>query len=450
MVETETIVARATPAGRGGVGIIRVSGPLVVEITQQLVSRRLKPRIAEYLSFAYAGQLIDNGIALYFPRPNSFTGEDVLELQGHGGPVVLDMLVAAVLACGARLARPGEFSERAFLNNKLDLAQAEAVADLIDSASEQAARAAVRTLQGEFSNKINSILKELIALRTYVEAAIDFPEEEIDFLADEKILQQIDNIQNTVSQTLSAAQQGMLLTEGMVIVIAGRPNVGKSSLINCLSGEDKAIVTPVAGTTRDVIRVDISLNGICLHIIDTAGLRESDDPVEQEGIKRAWKEIENADHILYLIDAQLGIQDSDEAILDDLNKTKQTVQLVYNKVDLCAKNNKSKYSDFSRQALQISVKTGVGIEQLKALLLSNAGQQNSAEGQFTARRRHVDALHRALESISLGKKQLLNLAAGELLAEELRCAQMALAEITGEFSSDDLLGEIFSSFCIGK
>ena len=439
----ETIAAIATPTGRGGIGIIRVSGPLVLNIAKQLLPVLPRPRMAEYLAFEYNAQPIDTGLALFFPAPNSFTGEDVLELQGHGGSVVMDMLLNAVISCGARLARPGEFSERAYLNDKIDLAQAEAIADLIDSASEQAARAALRSLQGEFSSKIQTLLQQLIHLRVYVEAAIDFPEEEIDFLADKQIVEQLNQVEDSLQQILQRAEQGMLLREGLVIVIAGRPNVGKSTLINALSGEDSAIVTPIAGTTRDVIRVNINLEGVSLHIIDTAGLRDSNDPVELEGIKRAWAEIEKADHILYLLDASIGMQADDSDILSTLKSTLCPIQLVYNKADLVS-------AKIAHEGLLLSAKSGLGMDKLKALLLKNAGKQVSGEGQFIARRRHVDALQRALSNLVEGKRQLFDHAAGELLAEELRRAQQALGEITGEFSSDDLLGEIFSSFCIGK
>jgi len=441
--DIETIAAIATPTGRGGIGIIRISGPLVLDIAKQLLPVLPRPRVAEYLAFEYKGQAIDTGLALYFPAPHSFTGEDVLELQGHGGSVVMDMLLKSVISSGARLARPGEFSERAYLNEKIDLAQAEAIADLIDSASEQAARAALRSLQGQFSAKIHSLQQHLIHLRVYVEAAIDFPEEEIDFLADKQIVEQVNQVEDELQQTLQRAEQGMLLRDGMVVVIAGRPNVGKSTLINALSGEDSAIVTPVAGTTRDVIRVNISLDGVNLHIIDTAGLRDSNDPIEQEGIKRAWLEIEKADQILYLIDASAGMQAADSDILSTLKRTSCPLHLVYNKADLVVAKESS-------DGLYLSAKSGFGLDRLKTLLLKNAGQQVSGEGQFIARRRHVNALQSALSNVVAGKKQLLDNSAGELLAEELRRAQQALGEITGEFSSDDLLGEIFSSFCIGK
>lgn len=448
MAKLETIAAIATPSGRGGVGIIRISGVKVKEIAKAILGSIPTPRKATYKPFQDEHhQTIDDGVALYFPEPYSFTGEDVLELQGHGGQVVLDMLMRRCLELGAKPAKPGEFSERAFLNDKLDLAQAEAISDLIDSSSEQAARSAVRSLQGEFSNKINTLLKALIQLRLYVEAALDFPDEEIDFLADDLVTKKIGNIKQQLNVLGNMAKQGSLLRDGMHLVIAGRPNAGKSSLLNALAGQDSAIVTDVAGTTRDVLRESINLDGMPLHIVDTAGLRESDDPVEKIGIQRAWDEIEKADLVLLLIDAQTGLVEKEQEILDKL-PDKLPVLKVYNKVDLLiSEGNKNGIDDDS---VVISAKYSTGIDKLKEILKSSMGYQAGSESTFIARRRHLEAIKETQEAVKRGEVQLKVYHAGELLAEELRIAQDALGRITGQFTPDDLLAEIFSSFCIGK
>lgn len=441
----DTIAAIATPPGRGGVGIVRVSGPLSIRIAQAILPHQPTPRKAEYLPFKdWQGQTIDEGIALFFPAPNSFTGENILELQGHGGPVVMDMLLKTTLHFGARLARPGEFSERAFLNNKLDLAQAEAIADLIDSASEQAARSALRSLQGEFSLQIKSLLEQLIQLRMYVESAIDFPEEEIDFLADQQLATNLEAAMENMRGILNRAKQGCLLREGLQVVIAGAPNVGKSTLINQLTGKETSIVTDIPGTTRDVLREHVLLDGLPLQIIDTAGLRHSDDPVEQEGIRRAWKEIEQADQILYVTDRPVA----ESAFIQRLRQAGPGLTFIHNKIDL-SKENAALTMEDQEYHIRVSAKTGSGMEYLKNHLKKCVGYQAAGEGQIIARRRHVDALKQAMNCIQQGKIHLQN-SDGELLAEELRLAQLALNEITGEFSSDDLLGRIFSSFCIGK
>ena len=458
-VVADTIAAIATPPGRGGVGIIRVSGPHAAVIAQQITQRQLAPRHAGYGAFyehqSGVAEILDRGIALYFPGPNSFTGEDVLELQGHGGPIILDCLLREVIRLGARLARPGEFSERAFLNDKLDLAQAEAIADLIDSASEQAARSAVRSLSGEFSRRIDTLLEQLIELRLYVEAAIDFPEEEIDFLADGKIAAALHNLLAVVADVLVSARQGALLREGMTVVIAGAPNAGKSSLLNALAGRDTAIVTPIAGTTRDVLREHIQIDGLPLHIIDTAGLRDSPDAIEQEGIRRAWLEIEKADHILLMVDSSNAAQNqANPAAIwpgSPLLAGAQPVTLVRNKCDISGLDvGLIAASDDAPCSINLSAKTGAGVDVLRAHLKASVGYNNAGDGNFSARRRHLDALERTLSFLQAGQQQLQNQHAGELLAEDLRQAQQALGEITGKFTPDDLLGRIFSSFCIGK
>ena len=460
--QTATIAAIATPAGRGGVGIIRISGNKARSISQHILGCLPIPRKATYKPFLdNNNQTIDDGVALYFPAPHSFTGEDVLELQGHGGHVVLDMLMRRCLELGATLARPGEFSERAFLNDKLDLAQAEAISDLIDSSSEQAARSAIRSLQGEFSHKVNELLKALIKLRMYVEAALDFPDEEIDFLADNAVTNKIEVIRQQLYQLGATAKQGRLLRDGMHLVIAGLPNAGKSSLLNALAGQDTAIVTEVAGTTRDVLRESINLDGMPLHIVDTAGLRHSDDPVEKIGIQRAWDEIEKADLVLLLMDARTALVD------DDSKKTTEKeillgvpanlpVLQVFNKIDLLNDREKAQVAKIAKatrdldDVITISAKFKIGIDQLKETLKSRMGYQESSESTFLARRRHIQAIKETQEAVERGEIQLKEFNAGELLAEELRIAQDALGKITGQFTPDDLLTEIFSSFCIGK
>jgi tRNA modification GTPase len=445
-LSVDTIVALATPAGRGGIAVIRVSGPLVAPIASKILGQVPTPRNATLTSFVDAQQnAIDEGIALYFPGPHSFTGEDVLEFQGHGGPAVCDLLIQAILHAGARMARPGEFTERAFLNDKIDLAQAEAIADLIDATSAQAARSALRSLQGEFSARIHALVEMLIRLRMYVEAAIDFVEEEINFLGDSQITNQLASISGSLSDVLESATQGSLLRDGITIVIAGAPNVGKSSLLNYLSGKETAIVTDIPGTTRDVLREQITLDGMPVHIIDTAGLRVSNDPIEQEGMRRAHREIAQADMILLLQDATRPFA------LPALHFTpgSQQVITVNNKIDLTNEAPELQIVD-GKAIISLSAKTGAGMNLLTQHIKASAGLNENNEGIFSARRRHVDALLRAREFLQSGYHQLTTQRAGELLAEDLRQAQFALAEITGEFRADDLLGRIFSSFCIGK
>ncbi|MCT8620337.1 tRNA uridine-5-carboxymethylaminomethyl(34) synthesis GTPase MnmE [Glaesserella parasuis] len=450
----ETIAAQATPIGRGGIGILRVSGPLATEVAQAVLGKCPKPRIADYLPFKDEdGTVLDQGIALFFKAPHSFTGEDVLELQGHGGQVILDLLLNRILKVkGVRIARAGEFSEQAFLNNKLDLAQAEAIADLIDATSEQAARSALKSLQGEFSNKINELVDSVIYLRTYVEAAIDFPDEEIDFLADGKIEAKLNEIIAQLANVRQEAKQGTILREGMKVVIAGKPNAGKSSLLNALAGREAAIVTDIAGTTRDVLREHIHIDGMPLHIIDTAGLREASDEVEKIGIKRAWDEIEQADHVLLMVDSNENKADSYQqewgTFLAKLTKNIR-VTVIRNKVDLTGEAESLVQAD-NFTVIRLSAQTKVGVDLLREHLKKSMGYQSSTEGGFIARRRHLVALETAAEHLERGHIQLTQFYAGELLAEELRMVQNALSEITGQFTSDDLLGNIFSSFCIGK
>ena len=450
----ETIVAQATAPGRGGIGILRVSGPLATDVAQAVLGKCPKPRMADYLPFKDAdGTVLDQGIALYFKSPNSFTGEDILELQGHGGQVVLDLLLKRILQIdGIRLARPGEFSEQAFLNDKLDLAQAEAIADLIDATSEQAARSALKSLQGEFSKKVNELVDSVIYLRTYVEASIDFPDEEIDFLADGKIEANLRGIINQLEDVRSEAKQGSILREGMKVVIAGRPNAGKSSLLNALAGREAAIVTDIAGTTRDVLREHIHIDGMPLHIIDTAGLRDATDEVERIGISRAWAEIEQADRIILMLDSS----DPESADLSTVRSeflaklpTTLPITIVRNKIDLNGEQA-SESEQGGYQIISLSAQTHDGIQLLRDHLKQVMGFQTGMEGGFLARRRHLDALEKAAEHLQIGLVQLTEFHAGELLAEELRLVQTYLSEITGEFTSDDLLGNIFSSFCIGK
>ncbi|WJT06951.1 tRNA uridine-5-carboxymethylaminomethyl(34) synthesis GTPase MnmE [Vibrio harveyi] len=451
---TDTIVAQATAPGRGGVGIIRVSVLKANQVALEVTGKTLKPRYAEYLPFqAEDGTVLDQGIALYFPNPHSFTGEDVLELQGHGGPVVMDMLIKRILGIdGVRAARPGEFSERAFLNDKMDLTQAEAIADLIDASSEEAAKSALQSLQGQFSQRIQTLVESLIHLRIYVEAAIDFPEEEIDFLADGKVSADLQAIIDNLDAVRKEANQGAIMREGMKVVIAGRPNAGKSSLLNALSGKESAIVTDIAGTTRDVLREHIHIDGMPLHIIDTAGLRDASDEVEKIGIERAWDEIAQADRVLFMVDGTTTDATDPKDIWSDFvdrlpNSIGMTV--IRNKADqtgeemgICHVNDPT--------LIRLSAKTGAGVDALRTHLKECMGFSGNTEGGFMARRRHLDALERAAQHLQIGQEQLEGFMAGEILAEELRITQQHLNEITGEFSSDDLLGRIFSSFCIGK
>ncbi len=429
--------------------MVRVSGPAVPTIAAALLGGLPPPRQATFRRFrADDGSVLDEGIALFFPAPHSFTGEDVLELQGHGGPVVMDLLLARVLELGTRPARPGEFSERAFLNDKLDLAQAEAIADLIASDTAAAARAALRSLRGEFSQRVHDLVEGLIELRMYVEAAIDFPEEEIDFLADGMIAARLGELRERLSALQAVAGQGRLLRDGMTVVIAGRPNAGKSSLLNHLAGREAAIVTAIPGTTRDVLREHISIDGMPLHVIDTAGLRDSDDPVEREGIRRAWAEIEAADRILMVVDDRLGLTAEEKKLRERL-PANTPVTVLFNKIDLSGRSPLVRDGEWGVEIL-LSAKTETGLELLLAHLKSCVGYQGGEEGTFVARRRHLEALERARAALERAAYQLEEVRAGELVAEELREAQNALAEITGEFTSEDLLERIFSSFCIGK
>lgn len=440
---TDTIAAVATPAGRGGLGVIRVSGNLTTHIAKQLLGTLPAPRHAHFAHFhASDGTVIDHGIALYFPAPHSYTGESVLELQAHGSPVVLDWLLKTVLQHGARLAQPGEFTERAFLNGKLDLAQAEAVADLIDSTSEQAARCALRSLQGVFSEQIHMLVNALIELRSYIEAGIDFVDEEIDLLADGQVQARIQALITQVETIQSQAQQGYLLKEGIHLVLVGAPNVGKSSLLNRLAERDTAIVTPIAGTTRDIVRDQIQLDGMPLHITDTAGLRETDDVVEQAGIQRTKQVLQDADVVMLLLDDTHPNDTPDTNLLSELPKPPLVVR---NKIDLSQHTPGLQ----GENVLYISAKTGAGIAELKIHLRHLMGLSSNTEGTFMARRRHLDALQRAHTALDNSLVQA-HAYQNELLAEELRLAQQALGEITGEFSADDLLGQIFATFCIGK
>ncbi|MGD9659707.1 MAG: tRNA uridine-5-carboxymethylaminomethyl(34) synthesis GTPase MnmE [Porticoccaceae bacterium] len=448
----DIIAAVATPPGRGGVGIIRISGSSLTTFLANLHGGLIEPRKAVYTDFCDGdGDIIDQGLILYFPAPHSFTGEDVIELQGHGGPVVMDALLQRVVELGARLANPGEFSQRAFLNDKIDLAQAEAIADLIDASSRQAARSAVRSLQGEFSTRIHSLVEELTHLRIYIEAAIDFPDEDIDFLADGHVQTQLELLIQRLQAILNGARQGVLLSEGMTVVIAGKPNAGKSSLLNALSGTESAIVTDIPGTTRDVLRQSVHIDGMPLHFVDTAGLRESTDLVEQEGIRRAWLEIDKADRILFVVDATEGSDIHVRELWPEFFRRfpeRENITLVFNKIDQVAKPVFSSNGEIP--ALFISAKTGLGLNELKTHLKNCMGYDGAGEGNFMARRRHLDILNKTMDLLIQGQKQFADHNAGELVAEDLRCAQQKLGEITGEFTSDDLLGRIFSSFCIGK
>lgn len=440
MKTSDTIVAPATPPGRGGVAIVRVSGLLTKQIANHILRKDIIPRVATFSRFYGMNEIIDEGIALLFTAPNSFTGEDILELQGHGGPMVVTTLIQHIVTLGARLARPGEFSERAFLNDKIDLTQAEAIADLIDATSQQAARSALRSLQGEFSRQVNVIVEAVIHLRMFVEAAIDFVEEEIPFLQQESIHKEIQDIIQSLQQLQGQAQQGSLLREGITVVIAGKPNVGKSSLLNRLSGKDSAIVTEIPGTTRDVLREYILLDDLPLHIIDTAGLRESDDIVEQEGIRRAKEEINNADILLWLFDA------SKENEMDFTLPLNQTVIVVRNKIDLTNESTSIKTMD-NKTIISLSAKSGAGIDLLKTHIKQCVGFKPATEDGFSARRRHLVSLNNAYNHL----RQALNHSKQpELLAEDLRAIQHTLNEITGEFTTEDLLGRIFAGFCIGK
>lgn len=447
----DTIAAIATPPGRGGIGIVRISGIDLKQLAQTILGKLPDPRHASLFNFLdQNNQIIDQGIALYFPSPNSYTGEDVLELHGHGGPAVMNLLLAHCLQLGARLAEPGEFTLRAFLNEKLDLAQAEGVADLIEASTANAVRCAVRSLHGEFSSTIHQLVSALIDLRVLVEATLDFPEEEIDFLQSAHAAEQLASIQIKLEQVLTASRRGNLLQEGIKIVLAGQPNVGKSSLLNRLAGDEIAIVTEIPGTTRDTIRQSIEIEGIPLHLIDTAGLRETSDIVEQQGIARTYAAIEQADLVLLLVDSRYGVTKEDRSVLAHLSE-KLPILIVHNKIDLSGQLSRIE-EDTSGTVIYLSVKSGEGIALLQTALLKTVGWQTNiaGEGAYMARQRHLQALLHTKKLLERAKTWLHTTNQLEILAEELRLAQQALSSITGEFTSDDLLGEIFSSFCIGK
>ena len=437
----DLIAAIATAPGRGGVGVVRVSGADVAPLASAVLGRVPEARHATFARFIDGcGGVIDEGIALYFAAPHSFTGEHVLELQGHGGPAVLDLILQRCIELGARLAGPGEFTRRAYLNGKLDLAQAEAVADLIDAASGEAARSAMRSLSGAFSARIAELVEALTRLRMLVEATLDFPEEEIDFLQQADAFGRLDRIDASLAAVRAQAKQGALLREGLTVVLIGQPNVGKSSLLNQLAGFEAAIVTEIAGTTRDTVREAIQIRGVPLHIIDTAGLRDTDDPVEQLGIARTWDAVEKADVALLLVDAAHGLGEREAAILARLPAVARLT--IHNKIDVSAEAPRA-----AGDEIWLSAKTGAGVELLRGKLLEAAGWQSAGEGAFMARARHLDALARGAAHLAAARQAATQL---ELFAEELRLAQAALSDITGEFSADDLLGEIFSKFCIGK
>ncbi len=454
-MDQKTIVAIATAPGRGGIGIIRLSGDKALTIGKSITGVQLAPRHAHLCSFHdSAGRNLDSGICLFFPGPSSFTGEDVVELQAHGGPIILDILLRETCKLGARLAEPGEFSQRAYLNDKIDLTQAEAIADLINSTTERAALNAGRSLQGIFSQKINTLVLQVTQLRVYVEAAIDFPEEEIDFIQNSEVKDKLASIIQQFEIIEDEAKQGRLVQDGMKLVIAGKPNAGKSSLLNALSGQDTAIVTAIEGTTRDVLREHIQIDGMPLHIVDTAGLRDSEDEIEQEGIRRAWAEIESADRVLLVVDGNSlsGVEPDYARLWYETNRhlaREMPVTIINNKSDLNDRHAEvCQYGDLT--VIHLSAKTGAGLDLLKQHLKTSMGYNEGGEGNFSARRRHLDSLERAKNFLLNGQQQLLQAGAGELLAEDLRLCQNSLGEITGAVSSDELLGSIFSSFCIGK
>ena len=444
MPSHETIAAIATPPGSGGIGIVRLSGTKALAIGEALCNSKIKPGLIQFRRFFDAdNQLLDHGICLYFKTPQSFSGEDCVEIQAHGGPIVLDMLLERLCELGARLARPGEFSERAFLNGKLDLTQAEAIADLIASGSRAASRAAMRSLEGRFSQQVHSLVDEIIDLRAFIEAALDFAEEEIDFLDNPDISRRLDDCILHLEKLLAQAEQGRTLQEGLSVSLAGLPNAGKSSLLNYLAGYEAAIVTEIEGTTRDVLREHISLKGIPLKVNDTAGLRESQNPVEREGVRRAWEAIEQADVIIYLVDSSKGLTAADQEIIDRL--ASPSLQIVFSKSDLPAADPQQ-----DPECLYISTLSGAGMETLIQRITGRVSDYNQDNQAFMARRRHVDALLRAQESVQQAMHTFNTTRSGELMAEDLRGAQRYLNEITGEFTNEDLLGKIFSTFCIGK
>ena len=463
---TDTIAAVSTPPGRGGIGIVRISGPGAGEVARAVVNRIPEPRVATSARFvAGDGETLDTGLALWFPAPHSYTGEDTLELQGHGGPVVLDRVAGRIFSLGARPARPGEFTERAFLNGKLDLAQAEAVADLIDAATHEAARLARRSLDGALSERVNAAVGGLVAIRAWIEGALDFPDEEVPDLPADLLTDRLDRVRAAVAGARGAAARGNLLREGFGVVIVGRPNVGKSSLLNRLVGRERAIVTEVPGTTRDTLHEPVQVEGLPLRVVDTAGLHPTDDPVERIGIERTWAAVEEADAVLAVVDDRGGLEDADGAILGRIPERLPRV-VVHNKIDLSgATAGETELGTDggtegggpgratqggARYRIRLSAKTGDGVDRLRDRLKSLAGYEPRAEGLFMARRRHLAALDDALASLDAARRRADEGAGSELVAEELRLAQRALGEITGEFTTDDLLGRIFADFCIGK
>lgn len=447
MTSGDTIAAVATPPGIGGIGVVRLSGAAVRSIAQQLLGDLPAPRYAAFRTFHdAAGRDIDRGLALYFPAPHSFTGEDVLELHAHGSPVVLDLLLKRVVELGARVARPGEFSERAFLNGKIDLSQAEAIADLVNASSEAAARSAARSLAGAFSREVHALVEALVALRTYVEAAIDFPEEEIDFLADARVREELTAVDAHLASLFWNAQQGALLQGGMTLVIAGPPNAGKSSMLNALAREEAAIVSPTPGTTRDIVRTQIAIDGLPLHVLDTAGLRDDAEAIEREGMTRARTAMTRADRVLIVLDDAAPPPDLDALLAHLPSAVPRTV--LHNKIDLTGRPA-TELCTPQGETLAVSAKTGAGLDALRAHLKRCMGYEPAGEGTFIARRRHLDALERARRCLHAAMERA-DQGAGELLAEELRQAQRALGDITGEFTTEDLLSRIFASFCIGK
>lgn len=442
----DTIAAIATAPGRAGIGIVRVSGPAVCTIAAAILGRALQPRVATLCDFLETeSRILDRGIAISYSAPHSYTGEDVLELQGHGGLAVLQLVLRRCLDLGARPAQPGEFTQRAFLNDKLDLAQAESVADLIDASSEAAARGAMRSLAGEFSGRVGQLNGALIELRTLVEATLDFPEEEIDFLERASFLEKLDRLREGVRTLLTEAEQGRILRDGAKVVLIGEPNVGKSSLLNRLAEEEVAIVTEIPGTTRDPLRYELAIEGVPVHVIDTAGLRDATDAVEKIGIQRAWREIHQADLALLIVDATVGITDAALKILSELPDSLKKI-IIFNKIDIL-EHAPAEVQTRNRIEIWLSAKTGDGLDLLRTAVLRGIGWQPTEEGTFSARERHLQALREVGASLSRAVNEPSSL---ELMAEELRLAQQAFANITGKFSADDLLGEIFSRFCIGK
>ena len=442
----DTIAAIATASGSGGIGVVRVSGPAVMQIARAILGHCPKPRYAAYLPFQDAdGQVLDQGIAIYYSAPHSYTGEDVLELQAHGGPALLQIILSRCLSLGARQAAPGEFTRRAYLNDKMDLAQAEAVADVINAATSEAAKSAMRSLSGEFSNRINSLLQRLVELRMFVEACLDFPEEEIDFISQGNVKQKIEGVQAELHRIYNESKQGHLLREGLTVVLVGQPNVGKSSLINQLAADDIAIVTSIAGTTRDTIKSAIQINGIPLHMVDTAGLRETEDEIEQFGIARTWRALESANIALLLLDVTQGITEIERSILARLPSDIPKIW-VHNKIDLTKNLPFIEYLE-DEAHIHLSAKTGDGVNLLRETLLKIVGWKSTSEGVFMARTRHLDAIKKVEQFLDLALESLNQ---SEIVAENLRMAQDALSTVTGEFTPDDLLGEIFSKFCIGK